>query len=346
MEATLESPASYGFRDHERVRQSGDNLRQRIYYPATGSSGSRATVLPGSYPLVLFAHGHRGQGSGLCPQNPDQDFQRWGGVLHLLARCGMVVTSVDVSQALDPNPAGSERVAGLLEQAWEYLDKRWEHRDIIKRTAERDENGVADHRRIFGVVGHSWGVGGCAEAAASRRLPVGAIASVAGTWESHVPALLDTAQRPTLFIAGTEDLTSAPGGGPYGGLDPPKHEAAVQHAGHWDWFDEDGLQPCNASSTNPCEISYRIAGELLTVFFHRYLLLRTDLPPSLLTMRRILWVWIYHNAGRPDIARAFRRRGPCAVQVRWDVGQRNGWRPPLPPEGTQTLGRWTSNVAF
>lgn len=366
MSASLESPALAGFSDHwigvtvsapqtasppsrgpapggsmpgatvrrvsapREVRAAGFGqftaVQMRVYYPSL-RSGPRAKPLPGRYPLVLFAHGQRDASSGLCPEDRSLDFQRWGGLLHLLARCGMVVASVRMVHPASHNPVDSDRAALRLEEAYRYLLNEWEHRDIIARGI-RDEHGIADHRNTrLGVIGHSWGMGGCARAAVRGNVPVAAIASVAGTWESHIARDLLDARAPTLHVWGTEDTGAA---ALYRGQVPPKHAAVLLGAGHWDWFDSDGLRPCSGESSNPCPASYEMASELLTVFFHRYLLLRADLDPRLLLLsRRWRLGWpprrTYHDsAGRPDLTGRFLRQGSCGLALHWAVDGSSG----------------------
>lgn len=313
----------------------------RIYYPAGTSAG--ATPLEGPFPLVIFVHGQRNPDStgfyaDPSDPDPDQDYKRWGGVLHLLARTGIVVASVQMTGALGPGTA--EEAAQRIRSVERWMHHRWEHRDILVSWVT--DGRRRDHRqRPLGLIGHSWGIEGCARLARERDF-VKAVAGVAATWSWDVP-LQDIigARVPSLFVAGTEDFLANPSAQPYQPVDPPKHLAAVQGAGHWDWFDDEGLTPPDVETR--CQEGYRIAGELLAVFLHRYLNNRSDLPPSLLTMRRRWrWLpprkkWVSDTAGRPALSLS----SPCALKVDWNVDEQKSWEEPVNATGSKTLGSWT-----
>ena len=84
------SPVSYGIHDLDASGETGQ-FGLRVYYPSEEDTLYNATIRPGLYPLVVFAHGDRAYENSFCPVDKTQDYKRWGAVLHLLARCGMVV---------------------------------------------------------------------------------------------------------------------------------------------------------------------------------------------------------------------------------------------------------------
>lgn len=315
----------------------------RIYYPAGASAG--APLLEGPFPLVIFAHGQRDPGSEGDPSNPNpsQDYKRWGSVLHLLARTGIVVVSIQMTGALGSDTV--EEAARRIKTVERWMYHRWEHSDMLLSWVT--DGQTRDHRhRPLGLIGHSWGIEGCARIARERDF-VEALAGVAATWSANI-TLQDIAEAgvPSLFIAGTKDSLANPNSQPYFSVDPPRHLAAVQAADHWDWFDDDGLTPPPDHGETRCQAGYRIARELLAVFLHRYLDHRPEsvrrsagvLPPSLLTARQLLWIWVPDTAGRPSLDLS----SPCALQVDWDVNEEKFWEEPVDATGSETLpGLWT-----
>ncbi len=309
----------------------------RIYYPAALSAG--APPLRGPFPLVIFVHGARDPDSPTNPDdpNPRLDYTRWGGVLNLLARTGVVVASVQMHGFLGADKELVGRAARRIGIVERWLYHRWGHRDMLVTWARDGDR--RDHRhRPLGLVAHSFGILGCVRVARERGF-VQAVAGVDATWENE--ALRDIAEVgvPSLFIAGTQNQTS-PAQQPYRSIDRPKHLAAVQGADHWDWFDEDGLTPpAPPSGETRCQAGDGIAREVLAVFLHRYLNHRRDLPPSLLTMRRVFFWWFHNTAGRP----ALDVSSPCALTVLWNVDESRSWREPVGAKGAQTLGQWADD---
>jgi hypothetical protein len=132
-----EEPILYGIED-VTVPAEGGEFRMRIYYPSDEGSVFGVPIRPGTYPLVAFAHGQR-QGGGVdtesllfgpepgCPDDVSLDHQRWSAVLHMLARCGIVV----VSPALHDVVSSSEVSAARLEAAVRWARLEWEHRGVL-----------------------------------------------------------------------------------------------------------------------------------------------------------------------------------------------------------------------
>lgn len=314
----------------------------RIYYPAGASAG--APPLSGPFPLVIFAHGQRDPDkTGLYPDprdpDPNQDYKRWGGVLHLLARTGIVVASIQMTGALGSDTV--EEAARRIETVERWLYQNWEHRDMLVSWVT--DGRRRDHRhRPLSLIGHSWGIEGCARVARERDF-VEAVAGIAPTWRGRDPRRdIAEARVPTLLIAGAEDDLAGPNSQRqvYDSVDPSKHVATVEGTDHWDWFDDDGLTPPPPPDGEiRCQVGYRIARELLAVFLHRYLNRRSNLPPSLLTMsREWRWfpprkTWVSDTAGRPSLDLS----SPCAIEVDWTVNESKSWEEPVEATGSETL---------
>lgn len=350
MSATLEAPRGFGV---QQVHQSDASFL--IYHPAQrGFSGGTAPIEMGSYPLLIFAHGQREIGPPEVPAdpNPQIDYQRWGGVLQLLARTGIVAVSVPMVGLHTDQDRAADRIQTVVR--WMY--ERWEHegalaRGVSYRTVREGQEVVVNDRRRgpVGLAGHSWGIGGCVRMAARHGF-VRAVAGVAATWrEDSWRTEAASNDRPTLMVVGAADDTAgaAANAQPYPRLAPPRHLAVVQAVDHWDWFDHTGLSPPASADPQRCRAGFRIAGELVAVFFHRYLAGRPELPPSLLTMtrrRRRLALrpsWQHDTANRPDLPLL----GQCAVRSVWSVPGPRSWDEPVDPVGTQSLGSWTDTRA-
>ena len=302
----------------------------RIYFPAAASAG--APPLAGPFPLVIFAHGQRDPDADHHPDDPDpdRDYQRWGGVLHLLARTGIVVASVQMAGTLAADPDAVEEAARRIRLVEQWMHEQWEHRDML-RTWTIDGNRRDHRRNPLGLAGHSFGILGCARVAREGD-GVQALAGVDATWNNEAFRDVADARVPSLFVRGAQSPAGIPS------TDPPWHVATVAGAGHWDWFDEDGLTPPVSEGEARCQEGHRIAGELLAVFAHRYLNDRSNLAPSLLTMRRIpvgfgRWHWVHDTADRPSLSLS----DPCGLEVEWHVDEQPSWDEPVDPAGSESL---------
>jgi hypothetical protein len=158
---------------------------------------------------------------------------------------------------------------------------------------------------------------------------------VAGTWDSNeaINAVLD-AKDPTLMICGTADgMTFSYLNGLWSGLVRPKHQAAIQGLGHWDWFGYQGaIRPCDPKYENEaCPVGWQIASELLLGFMRKYLLNRWWHNPYLLG-----------PAGeRPPLLSWFEEPMSCAVKIRWDDPLVSD---SFEPMGEKTFGAWTEQL--
>jgi hypothetical protein len=360
-------PTLYGIEDVTVPSDSGD-FPLRIYYPSDQGGVHGVAVRPGTYPLVAFAHGMRtggGQdGDSLltgpepgCPSDVTQDYQRWSAVLHLLARCGIVV----VSPRLDDVISSSDVSAARLEEAIRWVRFEWTNRTVLwgremfldpdvaaframSLHGSEDAPGLRDHgvRDIgegvgihippigpggvvlgtptnLGVAGHSWGARAAARVAGRGVVAVKAIASVAGSWdENEAVSALIGAHRPTLMMAGSEDQGNLSYlKGLWSSLVRPKHQAAFQGAGHWDWFGPDGaIQFCDSSNAGRCVSRVcSTASEMLVGFMAKYLYNRWwEVPPTLLGDRYHFQPW---GGGFPGTGFDWDEY-TCGRRVRWE----------------------------
>jgi hypothetical protein len=370
-------PVLYGI-DDVTVSGEGGTFGMRIYYPSEEGSVFGVPIRPGTYPLVVFAHGQReargtdsesllfGPEPG-CPEDSTLDHRRWSAVLHLLARCGFVVAAPALSDVID----SSEISAARLEAAIQWMRWEWEHRVVLwgrelfldpdsttfrqaasAKSPEGYDLGQFGVRHLgegvgarpvrpgmeiilpgmstnLGLAGHSWGARACARVAVRGQVRVEAIASIAGSWdESEAISALIGARDPTLLMAGTLDqstLSYLPA--LWGQLVRPKHQAAFQGVGHWDWFGtEGGIQYCDPENRPRCgSVAWSTASEMLTGFMTKYLYNRWRIPPYLLGERFTDQPWGFSGSmGFPSYFALPRSGGTTP------------W-PPIPP------GRWVRN---
>jgi pimeloyl-ACP methyl ester carboxylesterase len=120
------SPVLYGIND-VTIPDGSSNFEARIYYPSVEDEVLDVPILPGTYPLVAFAHGDRSDNPELCPPDLTGDYKRWGAVLHLLARCGFVVISPAMQDIIDNSEASAVR----LERAINWIRSSWPKRSVL-----------------------------------------------------------------------------------------------------------------------------------------------------------------------------------------------------------------------
>jgi len=312
-----------------------------------------------------------------CPEDASQDHRRWGAVLHLLARCGFVV----VAPALRDVLSSSESSAARLEAAIAWIRREWEHRAVLSRPnvfvdpdrfreAATGGDGPQSIARLgmkhlgqgigvdtdaveiptmatnLGLVGHSWGARACARVAVRGQVRVRALASIAGTWDEDAAsyALID-AKDPTLLIAGTADIVTL-GYLRYlwSALTLPKHQAALQGIGHWDWFvQQGGIQFCDPDAERPlCSVGWLTASELLVGFMTKYLRnLWYLVPPHLLGYRGPIGSLF----GRPDLLEWYEPPTRCGLKIRWDDPTADPDRGQV-KVGEITKGAWSESAPW
>ena len=309
-----------------------------------------------------------------CPSDVTLDHQRWSAVLHLLARCGFVVLSPALHDVISSSEASAIRLEAAIGWArfqWEHRAVLW-GRDLfldpdsvelrsMAAHGKEGAKGLADFGvkdlgegvgiRIpnrpgevilgtptnLGLTGHSWGARACARVAGRGQVAVRALASIAGSWDENeaVNAFVG-AHRPTLMMAGMQDqgnLSYLPGLWP--SLVRPKHQAAFQGAGHWDWFGTDGaIQFCDPSNNGRCHSEvWSTASEMLVGFMTRYLYNRWQIPPHLLGDRFSVSPW-----GRPPFGLGFDLTEYfCGPRVRWEDPMA---QPPWATVGDNQWGFW------
>lgn len=359
-----DDPVFYGIRD-VTIPADGAAFAARIYFPSHDGAVFTAPIRPGTYPLVVFAHGDRSGETHLCPPDRTGDHRRWDAVLHLLARCGFVVLSPAVHDVV----SSSEAAAARLETAIRWLRTEWEHRVVLRKPdvfidPDRHAPLSAEGGRVradvsrfgvshlgvgtgvnidlpgsptaLGLVGHSWGARACARVAFQGDVHVQALAAIAGSWDEQaaIQALVG-AERPTLLIAGTADFLNASyPTALWPSLAAPKYQAMLQDLGHWDWFGgQGGIQPCDDDAQRPpCPVGWLTAAELVVGFLVKYLAGRWYQVPSLVGSsgpRSLLLDWYDADTD-------------CAAKIRWDD--------PLAPlsdghhdeQGELSLGHWSS----
>lgn len=333
----LRSPVAYGYRDISFTTKT--EVRARIYFPATvpeewdpvmkRPDPATAEIRAGQYPLVAFIHGDRGSAPEMCPTDWSLDYTRWGAVLHLLARCGIVVVVPDVSETIGggEESAAAASTAALVKQVIQWMYDEWEHRFVLS-TEDPCKPGAG----WLGLAGHSWGAMACARIAAESDRRVRGVATISGTWtDERSKTELVEAAVPVVFINGTNEtgLFSQPSFQPYPEARVPKHQAALQGVGHWDWFPPGAdIFPCSGKSRNPCAVSWQVASELCLVFFYKYLYDHWFLRPYLFSS----------PGGRPPLLHHFDAGTGCAIKIRWATPEEET---SLGTVGEVTLGDWT-----
>jgi hypothetical protein len=185
----------------------------------------------------------------------------------------------------------------------------------------------------LGLAGHSWGARAMARVADRRQVEVGAIASIAGSWDENaaIEAFIN-ARIPSLMMVGTEDFLNAGSlTGLWNALAIPKHQAMLQGLDHWDWFGPfGGIQPCDANASRPgCSVGWQTASEMALALMTKYLYNHWWRPPYLLGS----------PGSRPPLLHWYQQNGPCALKIRWHDPLYSG---SLGQIGDVTLGNWTS----
>lgn len=325
----LRAPVAYGSKDLTFTTKR--EHRMRVYFPSAPDKErpvdpSTAEIMPGDYPLLVFVHGDRGSSPEMCPPDWSTDYTRWGGVLHLLARCGFVVVAPDVSGPLGSgNETSAAAEAALLVTGvirWMY--EEWEHRETLLTV-------IGQQSYPMGLIGHSWGALVCARLAGSSVFPARAVATISGTWTSETSKQeLVAAGAPVLFITGTSEtsLFAQPDFQPYPEAGLPKHQAALQRAGHWDWFPPgEDIFPCSGASGNPCPVAWQAASELCLTFFYKYLYRNWFLRPYLISS----------PGRRPPLLPSFQPGTSCAIKIRWETEEEETSHGRI---GEVTLGDW------
>gem|GEM_PF-3711492 len=370
------SPTLYGGEDVV-IDHGGLSFNARIYFPTDTDYALPAVMRPGMHDLVVFAHGQRraDMPEGLCPEDVSTDYQLWEDVLHLLARCGFVVVSPqlsDIDVRTNETVKRIEATVAWMRTSWRHASSLWrsELPDVLVRDtslggalvvpATAAAPSVAPHvdsiaarsiiwrgRAVEGMgpirnptstalIGHSWGARACAVAAGRRAVAVRALASIAGSFDDNESgAALIGGDFPTLMIAGEQD-----------GM------ALSYLQGLWDQLPAfkhqavlEGAGHWDWSGSNGIQLCDPAAlprcpaaartASELILGFLTKYLHNRPLPPHLLG-----------PAGqRPPLLQWYDDRKRCALTVRWDDPS-GGGNSTSSVVGSQTFGVWEGNDPF
>ena len=233
---------------------SADGFRVRVFFPSWDGAVWSAPIAEGTYPLVVFLHGERNAGDGICPPDFANDYQHWWAALYRLAATGVIVAVPDLTGVISADP---NDVVPRLQQTITYMRHWWDDRESV---APR-----------LGLAGHSWGANAAINAAVSGQFDVDAYASVAATRETNFGPDYKALRIPTLLLHGMDDLTRAPFGRQDFDLGPtPRYQVALAGIDHWDWFARLELRRC-AGPGPTCLNGAWIVSEMLASFFARHL---------------------------------------------------------------------------
>jgi hypothetical protein len=349
---------------------STEPFAARVYFP-TDYSTLPISIRPGTYRLIVFTHGDRSapRPDPLCPPDIALDYQRWEAALNMLARCGFVVVSPDVSDV----SYSAEQMADRIEATVAWMRRGWRHASSLQLSPVfeasawmagpppptppdplADDPRVAPERTpepndwrgrfradvaLIGVptatalVGHSYGAKAGCIVIGRGNVQIRAFASIAGTFDDNNVSFLVASGIPTLLMAGNEDHeTLSYLNGLWASLSAPKHQAVLQGIGHWDWFGPgEGIQPCSPDAERPkCPIAWQTASELLLGFMTRHLD-GYPFPPHL----------IGAPGQRPPLLPWYDSSGRCALTVRWEdpAGGGDGSHCVA---GQQVFGNWST----
>jgi hypothetical protein len=299
------APVFYGVREYGP--EQGAPAPCRVFFPSLDVGGF-APILKGCgrYPLILFAHGQCAEG---------EHYKKWFELPATLARAGYVVVVPHLpATASGGYPWDADGDLPVIADILDWMRSKWEHRSTLLP----GRTGIAGHSRGALLAAHF----------ADVRGGIAAYASLSGVWDEWPtlpPRPIDVLAMPKLLTWGPAEADQfAPFSEErWGALATPKHKAEFPLA-HWDYLPV-GRTTC-AEGRGPCSLVPALVGDVVTMFFGRYLppervpnLTRrinpTLLPPPLaLTTEQEFYAGAYLNA--------FSRRpiGICSVRLGWDAG--------------------------
>ncbi len=242
-----------------RCEVPGEN-KAVVYYPLLGGE-----VADGLFPLIVYGHAHRHEGSG-TPGDIAQDYLQVSGILTHLASWGFVVVSPDLSWL-------EEIVGG----ASDITDRQIVLRDAVHHMlGENVRAGSPFEGRIrttaMGAMGHSMGAGASVLLGTSEELgaKIGAMALIAPPNHGSDGHIADFGPKPLMILQGTEDspwyaLETARK--IYTAAEPAKYLITISGANHFGYTDLISYDP----EVLPRADQQAIAKAYLAAFFRRYL---------------------------------------------------------------------------
>lgn len=246
------TPVWYGSAD-----AVGQPAPMRVWYPSARRDGPR---LAGRYPLVVLVHGQ-------CPAD-DTPHLRWEATARSVARSGYIVAAPHLG-LVTPGPATVQRLASTVD--W-LLGASTYARSI--------------HPAEIGIAGHSYGGFAAIDYALSGTLrPVSTIA-ILGTGlhheddEGRAEALRTGFRGARLFCWGGGDPFATVRDADWAEAAGAGHAVRFDTANHWDAFPPP--TPCAGVlvERGPCEHTWRLTTDVMTVFFGKYLHPHLTVPPG------------------------------------------------------------------
>lgn len=316
-----------------------DGFRVRVFFPSWDGAVWSAPIADGTYPLVVFVHGQRDAGDGMCPPDTSNDYQRWWAALQLLPRTGVIVAVPDVSDVIGPDPS---TVMPRLSQTIAFMRGQWEFSPSVSPA--------------LGLAGHSWGANATINAAASGDFGAQAYASVAVTRENNYAADYRALAAPTLLVAGMDDWLAGPLRQPDFDLGPtPRYQVALAGIDHFGWFARAELWRCDGQQED-CPSGAWIISEMLASFFARHLAGDSAVVPYLLETPVNRTDLSGLNGGRCAAKVIFRTSSSSNWWIAdWLTSEQVGWGP-VPwtwrlfgryiRRETVTIGSWTGGDPF
>lgn len=261
------TPVWSGRADHEAG--DGPPVDVRVWYPAATSSGPPLTGC-GLFPLVLLVHGQ-------CAPDAAPHLH-WESIAISLARSGYVVAA--------PN------LGGLIH--FDSATNLGQVRDTVAWIVHQSPYAPVVHRWEIGVAGHSYGgLLAMRYALGASFPPVSTVAVLGSAVSEDVPTLDALRARFTgfrLFCWGGGDTFGQIPDRDWSAAAGPGHAVRFTEAGHWDVFPPIPPTPCATgfNERGPCDHTWRLTTDVLTMFFGRYLhphlgsLPPDHIPPSLI----------------------------------------------------------------
>jgi pimeloyl-ACP methyl ester carboxylesterase len=325
------APVFWGLREYHQIRvlqrivsgtfgapreSFGPPTPCRVFFPSLHLPPFDAPILEGcgSYPLILFAHGH-------CQRdNVAEQYRRWLELPAILARSGFVVVVPKLdATAGGSHPSINDIEVDLIGRVIAWMRTRWEHASILSP--------------VTGVIGHSYGGMLAARYADEGSLPISAFASLSSGWGEWQPGVFPTdSPLPNLSIPGLLALGGADSDASVNlsALPGTKHGAVFTDAAHWDFL-PGGRSPCQGGIAGPCDLTWALAADIVALFFGKYLPLESwpnlleAIPNSLNPPRRRLsFRQMFYAIGHLATFSRLGSEPDCGVTLSWRTPNGNG----------------------